>query len=107
MRGASKVPSAGYGRELGRGRGRVCLVAQQFCPVDGEAVLAGGEALPRRQGEPCCGGAVAQLPCSGGRAVQVRKDEGSPQLPAAPALAGESVVGQVLPTGSGATAPWG
>lgn len=53
-------------------------------------------------------GLWAQLPCSGGRSDPGQDGGGEhPQLPAAPALVGESVVEQAPPVGPSAIAPWG
>lgn len=74
----------------------------------GKAVLVGGWVLPRRQGEAVRWGCGPSCHAVGGGAIQVRMEEGStPQLPAAPALVGESVVEQAPPVGPSAIAPWG
>lgn len=65
---------------------------------------AGERALPRRQGGAVLGPAAMQWGEGQSRSGRVR---GGPQPPAAPALVGESVVGQAWPTGPSATAPWG
>lgn len=92
--------------DLGKGRGLPHHPA--VLPNDWEDSSNGRGTLPRRQGEAVLRwGLWAQLPCGGGgaRPIQVRKGEGSPQLPWP--CSGGRVCGMGAAPGPGATAPWG
>ena len=87
------------------GRGRVCLTAQQFCQMNWEGSSGGREGASQEAGGSRAAVGPAAMRSGEGQSRSGRT-RGAPQLPAAPALVGESEVGQAPPTGRSTTAPW-
>lgn len=92
--GNPRGPGPGLGDSLDQEGAESASQPNSSAKWIGKAVLVGGRALPRRQGKPCCGwgcGPSCHAVKGGAGPIQVRKDEGSPQLPQQPLFWWESL----------------